>query len=340
MSTNNNEYLNSIKSLNLNNIITNDKDPKINKFDTRSFYSLKDKPQEYGSLFKNLKNDNTLNVSIVNKKQKDVLTTIGDMKKKLSDSNNENKQFMDILSKNLQYYNTVVVNIIVKINQIFNLIKSLDITKGNPSIRQPEPRTEPPNRRGQNDELIKELVDTINKYLNEFNILKSNIDTVVGNNLILREELSKKSNDLFGNIKKLDGLFNEKFRELGIFSITIDLDGSNKLVTFKQIQNKMIEKGITKDNLNLGNDASFFYNFFFHLDGTPRTYTYNNTVSSNSGLTSYDIFQNILDNKPLVISNELQLGGSKRIKNRKTKRRKPKRKSVKRKKTKYFQTIL
>ena len=328
MSTNNNNnYLNSLQ-----HIITSLNDDKIKDFGSARNFSVNlENPSNRIHPFEDVV-ENNITVQNLNLKKNGVLSTISEMKKKLSDSNNENKQFMDILSKNLQYYNTVVVNIIDKINQIFDLIKSLDITKGTPSIGQPgpEPRTEPPNRQGQNDELIKELVDTINKYLNEFNILKSNIDTVVGNNRILREELSKKSNDLFGNIKKLDDLFLTRFKELGIFQF------NNKLVTFKQIQNKMIEKGNTETIFNRSlRNFNIFYNFFFDNGGNPKTYTYNNNT-----LINYNRIQKILNDEVNVISNKLQLGGSKRIKNRKTKRRKPKRKSVKRKKTKYFQTIL
>ena len=294
---------------------------------------------KYDSSFKNLELNHALGAQLKNVKYNDknsgVLKTINEMKQKLKDSNDANKEFMNMLSKNLQYYNTIIEKIIDKIKQIFDLIASLN--KGTsvntlPGPNEPRGQPQPPGQNPQNDELIKELVKTINSYLNEFNILKSNIDTIVGNNRILRKELSEKSNNLFGNIKELDDLFDAKFRELGIFTI----DG-NKLVTFNQIQNQMIKNRITRDDLNLGNtrDASFFYNFFFDGRDAPRIYKYDNRRSSQSNSTSYDIFQNILNNKPYIISTKLQLGGLKRIKNRKTKRqRKSQRRGTHKHKTK------
>ena len=194
MSTNNNEYLNSLQ-----HIITSLNDDKIRGLTTAAptFGELKD-PQTITSEFNKLQDN-------INTKNVEVLLKINEMKTKLSNSNKANKEFMDILSKNLQYYNKVVKGIINKIKQIFQLIKSLDITKGSPSPY--ERQRGQPQTPEQNEDLIKGLVDTINKYLTQFNILKSYIDTVVGNNNILRKELSEKSNDLFGNIKELDELF-------------------------------------------------------------------------------------------------------------------------------------
>jgi hypothetical protein len=326
----NNAYLNSIRSL--DNIIKDSTDEKISTFTAPAFSNIEISSNRIYP-FEDVV-ENNITVHNLKTKKNGVLTTIGEMKTKLSDSNKANKEFMDILSKNLQYYNTVVVNIIGKIEQIFDLIKSLDTTKGNPSIGQPEPRreprTEPPNRRGQpgqNDELIKELVDTINKYLNEFNILKSNIDTVVGNNHILREELSKKSNDLFGNIKKLDDLFLTRFEELGIFNI-----GGN-LFTYNQLQKKF-----AAPRVDLIPNYVEFRGYFYDANGNAKTYNNRYNAIEDFIKKHFNNQTNITQIAKIIKDN--LTGGSKRIKNRKTKRRKPKRKSVKRKKTKYFQTIL
>ena len=214
------------------------------------------------------------------------------LKENLVGINTSNAEFMKLLSKNLQYYNQQVDTIKKKIIEIFDLIKRLS---GNSIIVN-------------DDELIKNLMSIINRYLETFYGIKLAYDQLYANNEILQTELKSKGNTLFTSIAELNQIIETNLEEIGIFNLNSSDQPPNnqgpnnqgpnnqgpKYYTYNQIQNKINTTNIVSA-LNNANDTTTYNNeikqLFFNTDNTSKQY---DGVTTYNAINSDQNYKNIL----------------------------------------------
>lgn len=156
----------------------------------------------------------------------DILPTIKNIKSSLNTFNSSNSEFMILLSKNLQYYDEMVIKIKDKILQIFELIKYLN-NGINININD-----------NNDDHLIENLMKLVNKYLNTFQDISNEYSRIYQNQSKIHTELKTKSNILFTSISGLNETIEKYFSEIGIFNLGDD--NNLKYFTYKTIQKKLL----------------------------------------------------------------------------------------------------
>jgi hypothetical protein len=205
-----------------------------------------------------------------NKENTGVLEAINQMKNNLKENNVNNFRFMTNLSMNIKYFANVLDNIKNNVLKIFSLIEKLNI---NLIVNPPIPPGVPPGTTPENyDNLINELVNTINVYLKQFNLLSSMIQNVKLNDTNARTELLSQSNSLFEKISSLETTFDNQFKKIGIFSVK---SGNDKiLMTYRQIRtiianSKKFNQTI-KDYFNKKYDPNQYIDIQRYIDSIPN----------------------------------------------------------------------